>query len=385
MLVHVAGKSEARSVVDIGCGAGYDLQALRAAYPDMHLTGVEPNLRLCERLIDQSVIDVLLCSVDDDPKYVESADLLVCLDVLEHVPDPETFLGDIAKRAKLGAYLFESTGNEDCSTPLHLTCNRGWHPGRVLERNGFVMVDLADRVRVWQRRTEVGAPRAGLILCAYRGVSAESLASIMALTGGHETTWRLRTKVGDSWIGRSRSIAITRWWSETNDDVFLMIDDDVAFTAPDAERIVELCRAGLDIVCGAYPVHSGAHLSLRCLPGTKEIQFGPGQAPIEVHYAATGFMAVHRRVIDALIPTLPLVSPRQPWLYYPLFPTPIVADEETGDPEMLSEDWGFCRIARDAGFRVWLDPQTKLSHGSHVPVTVSNMAGIYAAIQGAGV
>lgn len=379
MLVHVAGQSGARSVVDIGCGAGFDLLALRDAYPDMKLAGVEPNAPMLQKLWDSGF------AADPDIEFcgrIETADLLVCVDVLEHVPDPETFLGNIAQRAKIGAYLFETVGNEDCATPLHLPANRGWHPGRVLERHGFELQDFADRVRVWKRTADAGIERAALLLCAYRGVTSESLASIMSLTHGGTGSWRLRSKTGDSWIGRSRSIIVSKWWAETNDDVFLMVDDDVAFSPADAERLIELCRSGLPIVCGAYPVHNGAHLSLKCFPGLESLSFGPGQPPIEIRYAATGFMAVHRRVIDALIPRLPLVAPRQPWCYYPLFPTPIVTDEETGELEHLSEDWGFCQIAREAWFTVWLDPQTKLSHGSHVGVNVSNMGAIHAALNG---
>lgn len=378
MLVHVARESNSRNIIDIGCGRGHDLQALREALPASILTGVEPNAAMLDVATVAARLDGAFSVHDYAP--LEGADLIVCCDVLEHVPDPETFLGDIARRARIGCLLFEATGNEDCSTPLHLPQNRAWHPGRVLERYGFELQDVADRVRVWKRVEEAGRQRASLLLCAYRGVTSESLKAIMGTTGGVGHQWRLRSKTGDSWIGRSRSIIVTKWWHETNDDVFLMVDDDVAFTPADADRATELCRNGYDIVCGAYPVHNGAHLSLKCYPGTESIQFGPGQAPIEVQYAATGFMAVHRRVIDALVPTLPLAHPRHTWAYYPLFPTPLVTDAN-GEPEHLSEDYGFCHIAREAGFRVWLDPITKLSHGSNIPVTVSNMAAVFAAIE----
>lgn len=378
MLVHVAASSGARCIVDIGCGRGHDLAALREALPEAILCGVEPNHAMRAHAEEAAHLDIAYEDAQSAP--VEGADLLVCCDVLEHVPDPEAFLGAVARRAKLGSLLFETVGTEDCTTPLHLAQNRGWHPGRVLEQHGWQIVDAAEAVRVWRRDAETGRQAASLLLCAYRGVTSESLKAIMGVTGSSGHQWRLRTKTGDSWIGRSRSIIVTKWWAETNDDAFLMVDDDVAFQPGDADRAVELVRNGYDIVCGAYPVHNGAHLSLKCWPGTEEIQFGPGQPPVEVQYAATGFMAVHRRVIDALIGTMELVHPRQPWAYYPLFPTPIVTDAN-GEPEHLSEDYGFCEIARRAGFTVWLDPQTRLSHGSNVPVTVSNMGAIYSAIQ----
>jgi hypothetical protein len=104
--------------------------------------------------------------------------------------------------------------------------------------------------------------------------------------------WRVRIKAGDADIGRSRNIIATAWWAQTNDDVFLMVDDDIEF-APGRRRAHRRAVPGrLDIVCGAYPVHNGEHLALRCFPGTGAIDFGPGSPPVEIEYPATGFMAV---------------------------------------------------------------------------------------------
>src|SRR5438105_14824383 len=43
LLVHVAQQARAQRIVDIGCGAGHDLLALREALPGADLHGVEPN------------------------------------------------------------------------------------------------------------------------------------------------------------------------------------------------------------------------------------------------------------------------------------------------------------------------------------------------------
>jgi len=379
MLVHIAKQAETNVVVDIGCGAGHDLRALRDAGVQ-ELYGVEPNERLAEALEDDDI--VVYRNVSSAP--IKRADLLVCVDVLEHVVDPETWLGDIAARAKIDCLLFETTATFDCDTPLHLAANRGWHPGRVLERHGWTLVDATDddlgRVRVWKRMLLEGAQTSSLLLCSYKlDPFFDPTMGLMA-NGQARGPWRFRAKRGDSDIGRSRAILTTGWWAQTGDDTFLMIDHDISFRPDDADRAVELCRNGYDIVCGAYPVHNGEHFACKTLPGTETIHFGPGQPPIEVMYAATGFMAVHRRVIDALVKTMPLCHSVQPWAYYPLFPQPVVADEAAGGWARLSEDWGFSHIAREAGFKVWLDPQTILSHGSDIPISVMNMGAIHAAI-----
>ena len=88
-------------------------------------------------------------STDVADAPVEDADVLNCVDVLEHVVDPETWLGSIAHRAKEGCMLLESCATDDLGTPLHLASNRGWHPGRVLQTHGFERMAEEGRLRVW--------------------------------------------------------------------------------------------------------------------------------------------------------------------------------------------------------------------------------------------
>lgn len=384
MLVHVAKEIGAAWIIDVGCGAGHDLCALRKASiaapwcAVLELLGVEPNAFLRRGLREKAITAVP--SIDDVSLLLKDADLLICIDVLEHVHDPETFLGDIARRAKVGCVLFETTATFDTTTPLHLRANRGWHPGRVLERYGWQEVDKSSRVRVWRRVAEEGSQRASLLLCAYRSVSSESLTSLLALTAGDAHGWRLRVKTGDALISRSRSIVLTSWYRETNDDVCLMVDDDIVFSPADADHITELCRSGYDVIGGAYPVHDGGHLAVRYFPGTREVRFGPGNAPTELQYAATGFLAIHRRVIDALVQTMPLVHENASWSFYPLFPLMVVDDEAAGGHALLSEDWSFTELARRAGFRVWLDPTVILRHASTIPLSVRNMSDVHDAI-----
>jgi hypothetical protein len=376
MLVQVARQIQAGAVVDIGAGAGHDLLALRAALPEAALRAVEPNDTLAGRLEEAGI------PTHQDATFapIERADLLVCVDVLEHVPDPDDFLGTIARRARLGCVLFETVATADRGTPLHLAANAGWHPGHVLEAAGWTQADRAGRVRVWRRDAEAGRATQSLLLCAYRSVSADTMGAILAVCAGGGGTWRLRAKTGDALIARSRAVIVTSWYRETADDVFLMLDDDICLSREDADRLVELCRAGHPIVCGAYPVHDGAHLACRVRRGTSEITLGPGQPPLEIVYAATGCMAVHRRVIETLVASLPLCHATQEWSFYPLFQPLVVPNPDTGGHEWLSEDFGFSHRASACGFGVWLDPQTRLTHLGQAPISAANMAAMHAAI-----
>jgi hypothetical protein len=346
------------------------------------LWGVEPNNHLRTAFFAACGDWDSICAPDVDDAPVETADLLVCIDVLEHLPDPEAFLASVAQRAPVGCLFFEATATHDTGTPLHLPANRGWHPGRCLESHGWAMVDRADRVHVWRRESLETVQHTGLLLCAYRSVNAATLESIIGVCAGpNPLGWRLRAKHGDGMISRSRGILVTDWWRSTADDVCLFVDDDVVFDPADADALVQLCRDGHDVIVGAYPVHHGGHLACRFLPGTGEVSFGPGTEPIEIQYGATGFMALSRRVLDALIADLPLLHADQSWSYYNLFPFLTVTNETTDTTEVLSEDWSFCEMARRAGFRVWLAPSVILRHMSTIDISVRNMEAVYAAIQ----
>lgn len=372
-LLHCVGECQAKLAVDIGSGAGHDLKALHEAFPDLSIVGVEPNDRL--RAMSWDYGARMVADVDDAP--IETADLLSCFDVLEHVPNPEQFLGRVASRARLGAILVETTATHDCGTPLHLRENRGWKPGHCLEAAGWEKIGDQDRLRVWQRTKLEAALQTGLLICAFRSISLPTVSSILRLLDdpANPMGWRV-TLNGEAGINRSRSILATRWLTETADDVFLMLDDDIVFEPQDAERLVTECRNGHDIICAAYPVRDGGHVALRGYGGMFE--FGPGQGPVEIRYAATGFIAVHRRVLEAMAKKLPLCHANQPWGFWPFFDFEAIEDEAAGGHNYLSEDWNFCEQAIGAGFKVWLDQGIRIKHLGMVPIHVGNMEAVHA-------
>lgn len=375
ILVYVAKKVDAKLAVDIGAGAGHDMRELRKHGVVPH--GIEPNDGLREELEYEGFemhADV------DDADCIATADIISIVDVLEHISNPEDFLARALGKAKIGAMLVEATATHDTGTPLHLKENRGWQAGRWLEQNGWWVMDQDSRLRIWERRAEKGLQTAHLLAAVSR--APQLLWTANRTTGVGGTEWRMRANIGDALLTRSRSILAYNWWIGTGDDVFLMVDDDINFTKRDADRAVEYCRQGYDIMSGAYPVRDASHLACRFLPNMRNtmISFGPGLMPIEIMYAATGFMAVHRRVLDGMAKTLPLVNSGENW-YYPFFQELFRHDEQVGGMLELSEDWGFCALARDAGFKVWLDLEAILAHeGRTLPLTVTNMKEISYAI-----
>lgn len=251
-----------------------------------------------------------------------------------------------------------------------------------------------------------------IILCAYRNVVTETMESISFL---RDLGWGFRIGRGDALIERVRSREVSRWYKSTDEDVFLMVDDDVVFAPEHAQKVVDLAREKRGIAVAGYPVKDGTHLACRGFPG-QTLTFGPEAPPVEIAMPATGFMAVHRDVITAMIeatqadnpdnkpfkdlladiearglgdsaaadgarralekPLVPLcygndVEEMHWWPFFYAF----WIDGQRGDIEPLSEDYAFGERARWLGFKVWLDQSIELFHLGQYAYCVSNMSG----------
>lgn len=226
--------------------------------------------------------------------------------------------------------------------------------------------------------TVAGVRPATVILCAWRNLLAETAECMLQL---RDRGWGYVIKRGDALITRSRSVAVSNWYRQTDEDVFLMIDDDVVFEISGAEKVVELARRTRSVACAAYPVKDGTHLACRRFPG-QEITFGPDSPPVEIVYPATGFMAVHRDVITRMIeartpdgsPHFPLCGRGSLSPMWPFFDTFTLTGAD-GESEYLSEDYAFGEVARQLGFKIWLEPSVILFHMGFHPYHVHEMKG----------
>lgn len=160
----------------------------------------------------------------------------------------------------------------------------------------------------------------------------------------------------ESLIDRARAIAATRFL-ETDGDILLFIDDDILFNPPDVELLVKDCLEKQSIVGGPYMLKTpGNVLAVRPFDLSKEIPIGKTGSLHEIRWASTGFMAIHRSVLESLATTLPKANIGREMELIPFFQPYVHA----GD--YLSEDWAFCQRTRDLGFKIWLDGRIVLGH-----------------------
>ena len=99
-------------VMEVGCGAGETLKWLKGSYGCMTTIGVEyqPDAAESARANVDVVFngDIEQLELDLEP---ESVDLLLCLDVLEHLRDPWSTLTKLSRHLKKGGLIIASIPN----------------------------------------------------------------------------------------------------------------------------------------------------------------------------------------------------------------------------------------------------------------------------------
>ena len=165
----------------------------------------------------------------------------------------------------------------------------------------------------------------------------------------------------------------------------MFIDADINFNPNDIPRMV---NANVDIICGLYPkkeinwvevdaavkrgvppqeLHRFTGAFVVNLPHGEETKSGNVNEPLEIANGGTGFMLIKRKVFEALADKVPsytndmyhaVDTVREVKIIGEYFATSI--DEESN--RLLSEDYHFCKIAREAGFKVYAAPWAAFGH-----------------------
>jgi 2-polyprenyl-6-hydroxyphenyl methylase/3-demethylubiquinone-9 3-methyltransferase len=113
----LAGGLAGKRVVDVGCGGGILAEAMAAK--GAQVTGIDLSERALKvarlhGLEVRSAVDYRYVSAEDlAAQAPESFDVVTCMEMLEHVPDPASTVAACAKLAKPGGDVFFSTINRN--------------------------------------------------------------------------------------------------------------------------------------------------------------------------------------------------------------------------------------------------------------------------------
>ncbi len=159
-------------------------------------------------------------------------------------------------------------------------------------------------------------------------------------------------KMGDSLVSRARN-NLTHDFLKSNCDYMLQIDSDIVFTN---EQIKRLASHKLPIVGGLYAIKDE---SQRWCSNSLHEAKPDSNGLMKVRETGTGFLLVHRDVFHAIR------EDHVERIYKCDMDKQMKFDYwavGVRNGRYLSEDWWFCKDARDAGFEVYADTKIKLGH-----------------------
>lgn len=108
---------QGQKIIDIGCGGGILTEAM--AKMGAQVTGIDKSIALIEMARKHAIQNQLSIeyTFDNAESYVkthsQSFDVVCCMELLEHVPDPSSLIQACSDLAKPGASIFFSTINRN--------------------------------------------------------------------------------------------------------------------------------------------------------------------------------------------------------------------------------------------------------------------------------
>jgi trans-aconitate methyltransferase len=126
----------ATRIVDVGCGAGATLAWLRQRYPAAYTIGLEGNAAL-EPQLTKNVSEFHIVDLNGDLPDLGAPDLMLFLDVLEHLPDPSAVLCRLTAQLAPGGCVIVSVPNIahlSVSLPLLLAARFTYADAGILDR-----------------------------------------------------------------------------------------------------------------------------------------------------------------------------------------------------------------------------------------------------------
>lgn len=129
-------KGSPSRILEVGAGAGGTLKWLKTIYPSAETTAVEINAALLPDL-QQNVDIPVIAPIDEAIAHLKTYDLMLLLDVLEHLPDPSLILKKLSKLLEPGGQIIVSVPNIahlSVSLPLLLKRRFDYQDAGILDR-----------------------------------------------------------------------------------------------------------------------------------------------------------------------------------------------------------------------------------------------------------
>jgi len=142
----------------------------------------------------------------------------------------------------------------------------------------------------------------------------------------------------------------------------LCIDSDLGWPA---EAVVALLRKQEHFIAGCYPTRTDKVFLFR--PVVNEDQsliVNQDKGLVKMSYIPAGFMLLTRELLEKMVKDNPdrnfvPKDPSNP-------PGCALFNTEIHEGEFWGEDYVFCRLARQSGFDIWVDPMIQFNHAGNI-------------------
>jgi hypothetical protein len=193
-----------------------------------------------------------------------------------------------------------------------------------------------------------------LAVAAYDGISSPFVSSLFSSQASLPYRLDLAIFSGNCHVDDSRN-RLVRDFLETDCDELIFLDVDVTWLDCDLKKLIEHDR---DIVAGIYPLKNDDE-DYPVLPLLGE-RWAELDGCVEVAGVPTGFLKIRRKVLEKLYPTVPQHRSKED--AYGRMLIPVLFERTLNGISRRGGDYEFCRKAREAGFRVYVDPSMQLGH-----------------------
>ena len=136
-----------RRILEVGAGAGATLKWLKSIYPRAETTAVEINSALRDELEENADV-AIIGPIDEVYSQLKTYDLILLLDVLEHLPNSTAILQKLSRLLATGGHVIVSVPNIahlSVSVPLLLRRQFNYKDAGILDRThlSFFVEDSA--------------------------------------------------------------------------------------------------------------------------------------------------------------------------------------------------------------------------------------------------
>lgn len=205
---------------------------------------------------------------------------------------------------------------------------------------------------------------------------------------GLDHDWLIGDK--ESLVHRGRMEMSATFLQQTNYSAMMWLDADIEF---EPEHVAKLWNLDVDIAVGVYAMKkAGEDWYAAWKDGKLVTDLDQFDEPTEVDYAGTGFMLIRRSALNKVYQKIredyercacilgeaklfgdnmsaddsrlvrEMLSRMSPDYEGPHGRVPALYQTPIHNDGLESEDYHFCRIAREAGLKITMDPSVRLTH-----------------------